>query len=128
MQMNGSACESLAQAPLIFRCLTPSLANSKSVVTLPKKITGTRSRHSDRRQWSATFLGPANNMHTNQPEPIEDRTGNVVGSIENLPNGDQVLRNAQNEVRGYYDAKGDYTRDADQKIVAKGNKLRSMIC
>jgi hypothetical protein len=31
-------------------------------------------------------------------------------------------------VRGYYDAKGDFTRDASENIVAKGNKLRSMIC
>jgi len=67
-------------------------------------------------------------MHTDQPEPIRDRAGNVVGSIENQPNGDQVLRDAQNQVRGYYDAKGDFTRDAERNIVAKGNKLRSMIC
>ena len=67
-------------------------------------------------------------MHTNQPEPIRDRAGNTVGSIETKPNGDQVLRNEQGEVRGYYDAEGDFTRDADKNIVAKGNKLRSMIC
>ena len=67
-------------------------------------------------------------MHLNQPEPIRDRAGNVVGSIETLANGDQVLRDIRNEVRGCYDAKGDFTRDADQNIVAKGNKLRSMIC
>src|SRR5687767_8814452 len=67
-------------------------------------------------------------MHTNQPKPVRVRAGNVLGSIETQPNGDQVLCNAQNEVRGYYDAEGDVTRDADKNIVAKGNKLRSMIC
>ena len=67
-------------------------------------------------------------MHTNTPTPIKDRAGNVVGSIEVLPNGDEVLRDTENNVRGYYEAQGDHTRDADQKIVAKGNKLRSMIC
>ena len=67
-------------------------------------------------------------MHTNQPEPIRDRAGNVVGSIETQANGDQILRDSHNAVRGYYDAKGDFTRDADKSIVAKGNKLRSMIC
>ena len=67
-------------------------------------------------------------MHTNEPSPITDRAGNVVGSIETLPNGDQVLRNAQNEVRGYYEVEGDLTRDENKNIVAKGNKLRSMIC
>ena len=67
-------------------------------------------------------------MHTNQPEAIQDRAGNQVGSIETQANGDQILRNAQNEVRGYYDAEGDVTRDSEKNIVAKGNKLRSMIC
>jgi hypothetical protein len=59
---------------------------------------------------------------------IRDPAGNVVGQIETMQNGDQVLRNSDNEIRGYYDAEGDFTRDAEQKIVAKGNKLRSMIC
>jgi len=67
-------------------------------------------------------------MHLNQPEPIRDRAGNVVGSIENQANGDQILRDTKNEIRGYYDAEGDFTRDASKNIVAKGNKLRSMIC
>jgi hypothetical protein len=67
-------------------------------------------------------------MHLNEPQPIRDRAGNVLGSIEHQENGNEVLRNAQNEVRGYYDAEADVTRDADQNIVAKGNKLRSMIC
>ena len=67
-------------------------------------------------------------MHANQPEPIKDRAGVVVGSIETQANGDRILRNAQNEIRGYYEAKGDVTRDADKNIVAKGDKLRSMIC
>ena len=67
-------------------------------------------------------------MHVNQPEPIRDRAGTVVGSIETQPNGDQVLRDTRNAVRGYYEAEGDFTRDADKNIVAKGNKLRSMIC
>ena len=67
-------------------------------------------------------------MHTNQPEPIRDRAGNVVGSIETKPNGDQILRDTSDAVRGYYDAQGDFTRDAAENIVAKGNKLRSMVC
>ena len=67
-------------------------------------------------------------MHTNQPQPIRDRAGVVVGTIENLPNGDQVLRNNSNEIRGYYDNEADATRDSNKSIVAKGNKLRSMIC
>ena len=67
-------------------------------------------------------------MHTNQPEAIRDRAGNVVGSIETQANGDQVLRDTANKIRGYYDVQGDFTRDANQSILAKGNKLRSLIC
>ena len=67
-------------------------------------------------------------MHIKQPEPIRDRAGNVVGSIETLANGDQVLRDTHNEIRGYYQVEGDHTRNSDKNIVAKGNKLRSMIC
>ena len=67
-------------------------------------------------------------MHLNEPQPIRDRAGNVIGTIEHQENGDEILLTAQNEVRGYYDAQADVTRDADQRIVAKGNKLRSMIC
>lgn len=60
--------------------------------------------------------------------PIRDGAGNVVGHIESLANGNQVLRDTHNTVRGYYDAKGDFTRGADEQILAKGNKLRSLIC
>jgi hypothetical protein len=67
-------------------------------------------------------------MQIGDPKAIHDPAGNVVGQIETMHDGDQVLRNSDYEIRGYYDAKGDFTRDAEQKIVAKGNKLRSMIC
>ena len=67
-------------------------------------------------------------MHLNQPTPIKDRTGAVIGSIERLPNGDEILRNKNDEVRGYYDSVADVTRDQNKSIVAKGNKLRTMIC
>ncbi len=67
-------------------------------------------------------------MHIGQPEPIRDRAGNVVGSIETQEDGNQVLRDTANVIRGYYDSMGDFTRDANQSILAKGNKLRSLIC
>ena len=67
-------------------------------------------------------------MHLNEPTPIKDRAGEVVGSIEHLPNGDQILRNKNDEIRGYYDHEADCTRDENKSIVAKGNKLRTMIC
>ena len=67
-------------------------------------------------------------MHLNQPTPIKDRAGVVIGSIERQPNGDEILRNKHDEIRGYYEAEADVTRDENKNIVAKGNKLRTMIC
>ena len=62
-------------------------------------------------------------MHTNTPTPIKDRAGVVVGSIEVLPNGDEVLRDTENKIRGYYEAKGDHTRDAEQALSESGFHL-----
>lgn len=59
---------------------------------------------------------------------IKDPKGNVVGHIEVQDDGSQVLRDLQDKVRGYYDRSGDYTRGPDEQILAKGNKLRSLIC
>ncbi|HEY9445933.1 MAG TPA: hypothetical protein VIQ62_02560 [Burkholderiales bacterium] len=59
---------------------------------------------------------------------IKDPKGNVVGHIEVRDDGNQILRDLQNTVRGYYDRSGDYTRGPDEQILAKGNKLRSLIC
>jgi hypothetical protein len=39
-----------------------------------------------------------------------------------------VLRDTHGEVRGYYDAKGDFMRGPTGEILAKRNKLRSLIC
>ncbi len=59
---------------------------------------------------------------------VKDRAGNVVGHIEIGNDGNQVLRDNEDRVRGSYDSRGDYTRGPDERIVAKGNKLRSLIC
>ncbi len=59
---------------------------------------------------------------------VKDRAGNVVGHIEIGDDGNQVLRDSEDRVKGYYDSRGDYTRGADDRILAKGNKLRSLIC
>lgn len=60
--------------------------------------------------------------------PVKDPKGNTIGHIEQLDGGDQVLRDGNDVIRGYYDAQGDYTRDAERNILAKGNKLRSLMC
>jgi hypothetical protein len=61
-------------------------------------------------------------------ETIKEANGNVLGTIETRDDGSQVLRNAQGEVKGYYDPKTDHTRGPDENILAKGNKLKSLIC
>ena len=62
------------------------------------------------------------------PEPIKDSKGTVLGSIETKDGGEQVLRDAQGKIKGYYDPTTDHTRGADKRILAKGNVLRTLIC
>lgn len=59
---------------------------------------------------------------------IRDPKGNLLGRIEVQDDGNQVLKDLEGTVKGYYDRSGDYTRGPDQQIVAKGNKLRSLMC
>ena len=61
-------------------------------------------------------------------ETLKDAAGNVLGSIETRSDGSQVLCDAAGKVRGYYDPATDHTRGADQRILAKGNVLRTLIC
>lgn len=61
-------------------------------------------------------------------ETLKDSSGNILGSVETRSDGTQVLRDAAAKVRGYYDPTTDHTRDADQRILAKGNVLRTLIC
>jgi hypothetical protein len=63
-----------------------------------------------------------------QTVEVKDYKGNLVGRIEIAEDGNQVLRDLEDNVKGYYDSSGDYTRGPDQQILAKGNKLRSLIC
>jgi len=59
---------------------------------------------------------------------IKDAKDNVLGSIETSADGGQVLRDANGKIKGYYDPKTDHTRGPDQRILAKGNVLRTLIC
>jgi hypothetical protein len=61
-------------------------------------------------------------------EPLKDAYNNVLGSIETNPDGSQVLRDANGKIRGYYDPATDHTRGPDQRILAKGNLLATLIC
>jgi hypothetical protein len=59
---------------------------------------------------------------------VKDPRGNVVGHIEVQDDGSQVLKDLEGSVRGYYDRSADCTRGPDQQILAKGNKLRALMC
>jgi hypothetical protein len=59
---------------------------------------------------------------------IKDAKGDVLGSIETKAGGEQVLRDAQGKIKGYYDPTTDHTRGPDKRILAKGNVLRTLIC
>lgn len=61
-------------------------------------------------------------------DQIKDAKGTILGSIESKPDGEQVLRDAQGKIRGYYDPTTDHTRGPDKRILAKGNVLRTLIC
>lgn len=63
-----------------------------------------------------------------QIEELRDSAGNVLGRIERGEDGAKTLRNADGEIKGFYDPTGDFTRDAQQNIVAKGDRLRELIC
>ncbi len=61
-------------------------------------------------------------------ETLNDAHGNVLGSIETHPDGGQLLRDADGKIRGYYDPATDHTRGPDERILAKGNVLATLIC
>jgi hypothetical protein len=59
---------------------------------------------------------------------IKDAKNTILGSIETRAGGEQVLRDAQGKIKGYYDPVTDHTRGPDKRILAKGNVLRTLIC
>jgi hypothetical protein len=61
-------------------------------------------------------------------DDIKDSKGTLLGSIETKAGGEQVLRDAQGKIKGYYDPVTDHTRGPDKRILAKGNVLRTLIC
>ena len=61
-------------------------------------------------------------------ETLTDSAEDILGYIEYNDDGSAVLRDSQRQIKGYYDPAGDHTRDADLNIVAKGNRLRELVC
>lgn len=61
-------------------------------------------------------------------ETLTDSAGNILGYIEHNDDGSAVLKDSRRQIQGYYEPAGDHTRDAQRNIVAKGNRLRELIC
>lgn len=64
-------------------------------------------------------------MHT---ETLTDSSGNILGYLEHNDDGSAVLKDSQRQIKGYYEPADDQTRDAERNILAKGNRLRELIC
>lgn len=60
-------------------------------------------------------------------EAIRDRHNNVLGYMEELPNGDIQLRDFYMNKIGRYDKKMDVTRDFYGNIKFKGNQLSILL-
>lgn len=58
---------------------------------------------------------------------IRNFYGKVMGYIEDLPNGDQILRNFYMKVLGRYDKAQNVTKDFYGRVVAKGNQLPMLL-
>ena len=58
---------------------------------------------------------------------IRDFYGRVMGYIEDLPNGDQILRNFYMKVLGRYDKAQNVTKNFYGRVVAKGNQLPMLL-
>lgn len=61
-------------------------------------------------------------------EPLKNAYDTLLGSIETKPDGSQILRDTDGKIRGYYDPTTDHTRGPDQRILAKGNVLSTLVC
>ncbi len=50
---------------------------------------------------------------------IKDAKDEVLGSIETKAGGEQVLRDTQGKIKGYYDPVTDHRRGPDKRILAR---------
>lgn len=62
-----------------------------------------------------------------QTQDLRDRNNRKLGEIRTDSNGRQTLYNANNKRLGEYNPKTNETRDANNRLVGKGNLLGSLL-
>lgn len=60
-------------------------------------------------------------------EPIFDDQGRRLGTVETHSNGDKVGRDAQNRLAGAFNAAAGVTRDAQGRLVSRGDTVASLV-
>lgn len=60
-------------------------------------------------------------------QQIRDQTNKLVATVKTLSSGKQEIRDARNKLLGTYEPRANETRDATNRLVAKGNVLTSLI-
>ena len=60
-------------------------------------------------------------------QQIRDRNNKLMATIKSQSTGKQEIRNPNNKLLGTYDPKSNETRDPNNRLVAKGNVLSSLI-
>ena len=58
---------------------------------------------------------------------IKDFYGKTIGYIEDLPNGDQIIKDFHMRTLGKYDKAQNVTRDFYGRTIAKGNHLSMLL-
>lgn len=60
-------------------------------------------------------------------QQIRDRTNKLVATIRTMSSGKLEVRDARNRLLGTYDPRINETRDATNRLVARGNVLTSLV-
>ena len=60
-------------------------------------------------------------------KPIKNFYNQIIGYVEELDNGDQVVRNKYNQILGYYIKRDDTTRNFYKQILGKGNFVTQLL-
>ena len=58
---------------------------------------------------------------------LRDKTGRLIGKINQVASGRLEARDASGRLRGTYDPKSNETRDAGGRLVGKGDQLARLI-
>ena len=58
---------------------------------------------------------------------IKDFYGRVIGTIENMPNGDKTVRDFYGKILGFYKKSSNVTTDFYGRIVARGEACSMLL-